>query len=305
MNIVVLGAGAIGSFFGALLSIDNNVVLVGRPLHVDAIKKHGLRIVGRTNVNVRPHAVCSVSEIPFMPDMLMVTVKSYDTESAVRSAKSVIGEDTLVLSLQNGLDNVDKIVRIVGCDKVIAGVTTYGAIFSRPGVIRHTGVGLTVLGELSRRESGRIKHVVYVFNRAGIRTRISMDIWREIWSKVIINSSINPVTAFFQCKNGYLLKNPVLRNIVGRICRESTLVAQAEGMDLSYNGMLHRTIRVIRDTAENYSSMLQSLRRGGRTEIDSINGRIVEIGKKHGVDTSVNEILVFLIKEMESKNVLR
>jgi 2-dehydropantoate 2-reductase len=298
MDIVVFGAGAIGSLFGALLSKRNDVLLVGRRSHVDAIRRNGLHVEGETVLTVKVPAVDKVNDIDFSPDLLILTVKSYDTEEAISEAKRIIGKDTIVLSLQNGLDNVDKIERVVDRGQVIAGVTTHGVVFSAPGFIKHTGKGLTVLGELDGERSGRVKRVVSVFNDSGIETVMSVEIVKEMWVKAIVNSCINPLTTFFQCRNGYLLENPVLEEIVERVCKESTSVAVAFGLDVSYGDMVERTKEVIRRTSDNYSSMFQSFQRGRRTEIGSINGRFVDVGRMHGVDVSLNEILVFLVESL-------
>ena len=301
MNIVILGAGAIGSLFGALLSKKNNVVLIGRTSHVNAIRNNGLTIDGKTCLNVKISAEDSVEDIPFSVDLLIVTVKSYDTKSAINQAKKIINDDTIILSLQNGLDNFKLIEGVVDYRQIITGVTTHGSFFSKPGCIKHTGVGKTVLGELDGESSERIKNVKDIFNQVGIKTVVSKNIIKEIWMKAIVNSSINPITAFFKSKNGYLLENPVLEKIVEKICEESTNVADAYGINLSYLDMMQKTKEVIRDTSENYSSMLQSVKRGKKTEIDSINGILVDIGRRYGVDVSLNGILVSLIKTLSEK----
>ena len=298
MNIVIFGAGAIGSLFGALLSKKNNVTLIGRASHVDVIKKHGLNIKGKTQLNVKIPAEDSIKKIKSSPDLLILTVKSYDTENAMKEAKPVINDNTLVLSLQNGLDNVDKIEKMVDRKNIFVGITTHGAIFSSPGVINHTGKGQTILGYLSKQKTESTKQLVDMFNETGIETEVSTDIIKDIWTKAIINSSINPLTTFFQCKNGYLLENPILECIIEKICEESTIVANKEGINLSSKNMYNKTKQVILDTGENYSSMLQSFQRGKRTEIDSINGKIVEMGKQHGLNPLMNEILVYSVKAM-------
>jgi 2-dehydropantoate 2-reductase len=302
MNIVILGAGAIGSLFGGLLSKKNNVSLIGKKVHVQAIKENGLKITGKTQLNVKTSAEDSIKKINFSPDLLILTVKAYDTENAIKDAKSIIGANTVVLSLQNGLDNVDKICKIVSREKIIAGVTTHGAFFSKPGLIKHTGSGETILGELDRKKTKRIKHIADLFNEAGIKTKISTNIVREIWIKAIVNSSINPLTTFFQCKNGYILENPILENLVERVCEESTDVANNDGIQLSHQDMIKKTKEVILSTSENYSSMLQSFTKGGKTEIDSINGKIIHMGKRNNAKTSINELLVYLVKSLREKH---
>ena len=296
MNIVIFGAGAIGSLFGSLLSNNNNVTLIGRKNHVKKIKENGLTIKGKTKINVKIDATDNLNKINFDPDLLIITVKSYDTKSAIIKAKSIITEKTIVLSLQNGLDNYEIIKKLIPSKQIILGITTHGAFFSKPGIICHTGIGKTLLGEINGLDTDRIKKISNIFNEGNINTTISKDIFIEIWYKAIINSSINPLTTIFKCKNGYLLKNPILEKIVEYICIESTNIANAHGIKISYQNALNRTKDVIRKTSENYSSMLQSYSKGKRTEIDSINGKLVDIGRIHKIDSSINKSIVYLIK---------
>jgi len=298
MNIVIVGAGAIGSLFGALLAKNNTVVLVGRAPHITAIQHNGLNINGKTHLHVKLSAVESVKDVSISPNLILLTVKSYDTEIAIKHTVPLLHDETVVVSLQNGLDNIEKIEQIVAKNCIVAGVTTHGAIFSNPGVIKHTGKGKTILGELDGMRSKRLENIVRIFNEAGIETHVSDDVAKEIWGKVIINSSINPLTAFFNCKNGYLLENPLLHKIVETISEESTNIAQAEGIKLTAPDMIQRTKEVIRDTASNYSSMLQSVQQRKKTEIDSMNGKLVTIGKQHRIDTALNKILVDLVTSL-------
>jgi len=298
MNIVIVGAGAIGSLFGALLSKKNTVVLLARNQHATAIQQNGLTIIGKTRLHTKVFATDSPSDITFSPDLLVLTVKSYDTETAIRQIKTLIQDKTIVVSLQNGLDNIEKIQHIVDQKKLLAGVTTHGAIFSSPGIITHTGKGNTILGELDGSSSDRLQKIVAVFHEAGISIQVSDNVIQELWAKAIINSSINPLTAFLNCKNGYLLTNPLLEKIVEAICEESTRIAQAEGHPFTTDGMIRRTKQVIRNTAKNSSSMLQSIQQGKKTEIDAINGRLAALGKHHGLKTSFNSILVDLVTSL-------
>ena len=295
MNIIVFGAGAIGSFIGGMLSKQNNVILIGREKHVNAINRNGLKIKGKTNLTIKIQAETNIKNIHVEPDLLILTVKSYDTEKAIKQAKSIIKKNTIVLSIQNGIDNIDKIIKNIYSENIIAGVTTHGCIFLQPGMIKHSGIGKTILGDIKGRAS---KKIVEVFNKSGIKTKTSKDIIREIWVKAIVNSSINPLTAFFNCKNGYLLRNPILENIVEKICYESTNVANTLNLYLDHDDIILETKKVIKDTSENFSSMLQSIKMGKKTEIKSINGKIVEIGKKKKIDVYLNELLVFLVKSL-------
>ena len=299
MNIIIFGAGAIGSLLGAFLSKKNDVLLIGRKSHILSIKKNDLIIQGKTNLKIKIKAMEKVGGLKLKPDLLILTVKSYDTESAILQAKKIIDENTIVLSLQNGLDNIDRIKQYISYENIIAGVTTHGAFFPEPGIIKHTGKGITILGELNGIKTERIVNIVKCFNESGIETIFSKDIIKEIWFKAIINSSINPLTAIFKCKNGYLLENPILENLVEKICMESTNVANSEGVNLSHQSMIKKTKVVIRNTSENYSSMFQSLKKGKKTEIDFINGKIVDIGKRNNIKTPLNEVLIFLINILD------
>ena len=298
MKILIFGAGAIGSLFGAMLSKNNEVSLIGRKSHVNAIDKTGLVIDGKTNLKVKIDVHDMVENISNYPDLLILTVKAFDTESAILQAKKIIGSDTIVLSLQNGLGNVEILEKSLPSAQIIAGVTTHGAMFSEPGKITHTGIGSTIIGELNGRETERIKEIENNFNHVKIKTSISQNILNEIWVKAIINSSINPLTTFFQCKNGYLLENLVLEKLVEKIIEESTSIANVNGIKLSVEDMIKKTKNVIKITKENHSSMLQSHKKGRKTEIDSINGKIVEFGKNQNITPQINEILVYSINNI-------
>jgi 2-dehydropantoate 2-reductase len=298
MNIVIFGAGAIGSLFGSLLSRNNNVILISRKPHVRAIRKNGLTIEDKTKLNVEIDAEESIDKIKTHTDLFILTVKSYDTENAIKEAGGIIDDNTIVLSVQNGLDNIDKIKKFVDSKNIIACVTTHGAFFEKPGLIKHTGIGKTIIGELNGDKSERLSELQSIFNNSDIKTTISSDIFKELWIKTIVNSSINPLTSIFNCKNGYLLENPVLEKIVEKVCKESTDIANANGISLSYFSMIKKTKEVINGTAENFSSMLQSIQKGKKTEINSINGKLVELGKKCGIEPTLNEILIYSVKSL-------
>ena len=299
MNIVVMGAGAIGSLFGGLLSEHNDVVLVGRKPHVEAINKKGLSIDGKTKLSVKISAVESVNKISFIPDFLILSVKSFGTETAMKEAKKIMGESTVVISIQNGLDNVEKISKYLPRNRIFVCITTHGVVFSKPGSIIHTGVGKTTIGVLSGKKTMELTAIIEEFNTSGIKTNYSKDIVRDIWIKAIVNSSINPLTTIFQCSNNYLLKNPILEKIVEKICEESTNIANSENLNLSYNEMIKKTKEVINETSENKSSMLQSFLQGKKTEINSINGMLLKIARKNNVESMLNEVLVNVVSNQQ------
>ena len=292
MNIIVMGAGAIGSLYGAYLSQNHNVVLIGRKDHVVSINHKGLHIDGITNLIVHPHAYETINDYAGPVDLVIVTVKSYDTDTAIQQIAPIITNKTLVLSLQNGLDNIVKISQIIDQSQIVVGITTQGATFTAPGRITHTGKGSTILGGLSKKDSSQLQTLATIFNEGGIHTTISTTIQEELWRKAIINSSINPLTALFQCSNGYLHHNPICTRIVDMICKESTTVAQKMYPTITQEEMMTQTHQVITNTATNKSSMLQSILQGKSTEIESITGIIVQTAQKYDVDVPLNSLLL-------------
>ncbi len=298
MNIVILGAGAIGSLFGALLSKHHNVLLLGKKPHVSAIQSTGLHIQGETVFHEKISATDTVKDVSFDVDLLLLTVKSYDTIKAIKQAKPIISKNTIVLTFQNGLDNIEKLQSVISKNQILAGITTHGAVFKSPGVVHHTGIGRTIIGELDGTETKRLKNIVELFDEANIPVKTSHDILKDIWQKAIINSSINPLTAIFQCKNGYLMENPILFHLVSCLCEESTNVAKSMGYTFTTKYLFEQTIQVINETFNNNSSMLQSVERKSQTEIDSINGKIVTFGRKNNISILLNESVCFIIKQL-------
>ncbi len=297
MNVLVMGAGAIGSFFGGVLAKKHNVVLIGRKPHVNEINKSSLKIVGKTKLTANVKASDSLAGLSNNFDLIILTVKSYDTEIAAEELSCSFSKNVTVLSLQNGLGNIEKITKYFDKKNVIGGITSNGVIFEKPGLVNHTGKGYTALGEISGEKTDRIKTLVEIFNNVGINTSICEDILKEIWEKAIVNSSINPLTAFFGCKNGHILENTVLEKFAEEVCIESTNIANNNGIELNQKDMISKTKNVIKETYNNHSSMLQSLSKG-KTEIDSINGMMVRYGKKKSCRTVLNESMVYLIKSI-------
>lgn len=298
MRILVFGAGAMGSLFGSRLSIRNHVTLVGRREHVRAIREKGLVVRGETKGVFYIDAIENVEEYEGYPDLILIAVKSYDTEDAVREIVRRFGKEIYVVSLQNGLDNLDKMKKHLGEDRIILALTTEACTFSRPGEVLHTGRGKTILGSLT--EIDMVEKLREELNLVGFEAEISKDIIRDMWRKAMINACINPLTALLEVENGRL-KNPVLFEIVRRVCRECVDVAVAKGLDIEYDDMLKEVEEVIDATSRNLSSMLQSLMRGRKTEIDSINGYICKVGGEYGIRTEMNDLLVKLIRMKEAR----
>ncbi len=295
MRVVVFGAGSLGSLVGGLLTRRHDVTLVGRQPHIQAIEESGLVIAGMVEAVVVPHAVENVKSLQ-QADMVIITVKSYDTDAALEAVRPLVAEGTLVVSLQNGLNNAELITKAYP-GKAVIGVTSLGATKSGPGRVYYAGEGDTCFG-VWKGDNKAAEKVAEVFNSIGLDSNVTEDIMSELWAKAIINAAINPVTAIARCKNGRILKDENLLKVAEMACREGERAAKANNVDLGDGDMFDRVKLVLRRTSENRSSMLQDVERRKRTEIDEISGEIVRRAEKAGVDTPVNRVLWLLVSSV-------
>lgn len=308
MKVAVLGAGAMGSLFGGLLAeAGNQVTLIDIwKEHVDAINTKGLKIDETKGVKIVKEVKATTDPSQVDPvELLIVFVKSTVTEVALESAKSIVGDNTTIITLQNGLGNIEKIEKAVGKGRVIAGVTSHGSTLLGPGRIRHAGQGDTYLGEIDGRITKRLNRIAEVFNRAGIKCRVETDILSLIWSKLIINVGINALTAITGLKNGDIVKYHETVEILEQAVKEAVRVAQSRGIKLQYDDPVAHTKEVCRLTAQNRSSMLQDVLNRRKTEIEMINGAVVREGEKAGIPTPVNRVLTNLVATIQKTYDLR
>jgi 2-dehydropantoate 2-reductase len=296
MRICVFGAGSLGSALGGLLAGTNEVVLIGRHAHVAAIKRKGLALVGDVTRSVRLEAAENVRNIA-SPELLIVTTKTYDTEEAVRMCRTWTDRETMVLTLQNGLGNLE-LLRAWKGRRVFGGTTTMGARLLSPGRVRLSGIGRTVVG--SDMDATGATKLARVFSKAGIPVAVRSDISREIWAKAVVSACINPVTAVLRVPNGKLLDSPILSRFIREICQECIEVACSEGIRLRPASMYARVRAVARDTSRNLSSMLQDVERGSSTEIGQINGAFCRTGRDNGISTPLNNTLVAIVGSLEN-----
>jgi 2-dehydropantoate 2-reductase len=292
-NIIVLGAGGIGSVYGAFLSRENDVTIVGNKVHVDAVNSSGLLISGEKKEVFRPRADTEVREIRDRT-LILLTTKAHDSKNAVEGIKPLLRRDTVILILQNGLGNQEAVRRVVGKKvEILRGITTMAAEFFKPGEIRFW-VGSTVIEHDAAAES-----IAEAFNRSGLRAVISDDINVEIWNKLIINSVINPLTAVFQVRNREICSRS-LQAVRHQIVGECVAVGKTQGIEFPPKLAEIVDKEIVNYT--NFSSMCQDMIKGKKTEIDFLNGRIVELGRKNHVPTPVNQTLVCMIKFLEERH---
>jgi 2-dehydropantoate 2-reductase len=295
MEIVVLGAGSLGSLLGGLLSTAHDVTLVGRDPHVSAVRESGLTLTGAVERTVRPDAR---TEPPAGADLAVVTVKSYDTPTAA-AALADCSLDAAV-SLQNGMGNEERLAAALSCP-VLAGTCTYGALLEEPGTVRCTGIGDVVLGPRAGGRSTAGDRVGEAFRGGDIRTTVASDMPRRLWRKLAVNAGINATTALARVENGALVDGPA-GETTREAARETARVADAQGVDLDPEAAAERTINVAETTAENVSSMHQDVRGERRTEVDAINGYVVDQAVQA---VPINRTLASLLRAWERERGLR
>ena len=299
MKIAVVGAGAMGSLFGALLAEAGNDVWLCdiRQDHVEAVNDRGLTIEN--------DGLSRIVDIPATHDpsrlgprdLVIIFVKSTQTKAAAQTARALAGAGGAVMTLQNGMGNADSIAEHFPPERILAGTTAIGATLLGPGRIRHAGVGPTVVGawrpsaqghQLARRMAG-------AFGRAGIETEVVDDVRGVIWNKLLINVGINAITALTGIKNGQLLELEMTRELSRVAVEEAMRVARAQGIPIRPDAV-DVVFEVAEATAANRSSMGQDVDNERPTEIDAINGYIVRESKRLGLEAPVNFSLTALIE---------
>ncbi|MBN1683054.1 ketopantoate reductase family protein [Candidatus Bathyarchaeota archaeon] len=292
-KILILGAGAIGSFYGSQLSKNNNVELIGNKEHIEIINVKGLKLKGAIEEIYNIPSSQFITEIP-SNSMLIVTTKAYDLENSLNAIKSLINKDTVIFLLQNGLGNEELSKQILGEDTVILrGICTAGVEFILPGIIDVKHIGETTLPD---NNVGR--RIAALFSESDLKIILSKNIIYEIWKKLTMNCVINPLTAIFRVPN-YLIADKSLKKVISSIVSECQTVAEKEGVTLE-SGLEDMLLTALSNYS-NLSSMCQDIIKQRKTEIEFLNGKISELGDKYNVPTPVNDTLTSLIRFMEGK----
>jgi len=301
MKVAIVGSGAMGSLFGALLTESGEEVwlLDTWSEHVATINRDGLKVeregvqrIVAAKATTDPLVIGSV-------DLGIVFVKSTQTRIAAEIVRDLTGSAGRVLTLQNGMGNADIISKFVAPHQVLSGTTSHGATLLGPGSIRHAGKGPTVIGSWADGDPGVSEQIARVLNKAGIDTETVTDVRRVVWEKLMINVGINAITALTDIKNGELLDREATRALSQKAVEEAMAVARAGNIPVR-NDTVEHVFEVARATSVNRSSMGQDVDNRRITEIDAINGIIVREGEKYGIDTPVNRTLWALIETLQA-----
>lgn len=296
--VFIAGTGAMACLFaGRLAAAGIPVTLWGSwPEGLAALAEHGAQIV-ETDGRQAAYTVQVVTDpgefvAEFGPiQNALVMAKSWQTERTARQMAGCLAPEGLALTLQNGMGNLEILSKFLGAQHVALGVTTAGATLLGPGRVHAVGEGVLTLGL-----HAYLKPLASLLRQAGFVVETAPDASSLLWGKLVINASINPLTALLGVPNGALLERPAARMLLASAAREAAAVAVAKGVHLPYPDPVVAAEAVVRNTAENISSMLQDIQRGAPTEIDVINGAIVRAGEEMGITTPIHRCLWLLVK---------
>ncbi|MBL8361617.1 MAG: 2-dehydropantoate 2-reductase [Rubrivivax sp.] len=294
MTILVMGAGAVGSWFGGLLArAGHEVALVARPAHVEAIRRGGLRLESQAfDERVRVAAHEGVAAVRGA-DLVLLCVKATDTEAAAASLAPTLADGATVLSLQNGVDNAERAQRVLG--RPVTPAVVYVAVeLAGPGHVRHHG-----RGELVMPDDGACARIAPLLRAAGIPVHPSADILGALWAKLIVNCACNPLSAIARLPFGPLLQGAGVADVMRDVVAECQAVARVAGIVVP--GDPEEALRRTGSQSGQYASMAQDLMHGRRTEIDHLNGHVVRLGSRLGVPTPVNRTLHALVSLLEAQ----
>ncbi len=300
MNIVIIGPGAMGCLFAGLLVEGGHAVhlLDKRRDRALRIARQGLIIEEGRGARTIPIRATAEAESLKHTDLVVICVKAHDTATTLPELSVLTAGQTRVLTLQNGLGNVEQLAACVAPDRVFAGVTAHGSTLLGIGHVRHAGAGRTRLAALRPEGRTAATELAQLLTRAGIRSDTAPDLAPVLWGKLIVNAAIGPVAALSGLPNGQLPEREPWRGLLEQAATEGAAVAARKGIRLPYNDPVGAVFDVCRNTAENFSSMLQDVRRHRKTEIDAINGAIVREAAALAVPTPVHEGLVRQIQAL-------
>ena len=299
MKIAVMGAGGVGGYFGAKLAASGEeVYFIARGAHLEAMQKNGLQVHSANgDVQLKPGNATGNPASVGPVDLVMIAVKLWSTEDALRDAKPMVGPNTAVVSFQNGVVAVDAISKQYGKERTLGGVANIAAVIEKPGVIRHTGtMAILSIGELDGKPSARTKSFLDACTKAGIQARVSDDIQRTIWEKYVFLVAASAMTSLTRLPLGAIREDPDTRALTKQIMSEVVAVGKAKAVNLDSDLADKLLERLDGMPREMVASMLGDLERGNRLELPWLSGGVVEMGKQLGIATPANGFIVAALK---------
>jgi 2-dehydropantoate 2-reductase len=298
LRVAIVGSGGVGGYFGGRLAAAGaDVTFIARGAHLQALRTHGLRLESPKGDLHLPHVSAAEDASTLGPaDVVLFAVKLYDTESATRLLPPLIGADTVVVPLQNGVDGVETIAREVGRPHVAGGVAYVAAVVSEPGVIRHTTMDHLLFGELDGARSPRLERLLEACRAAGFQATLSDHIEVDIWSKFVRLSVLSGMTSITRSPIGPLRDDPDLFAMIQAAVLEGMAVARKKGIALPA-GVFDEIVTMMQGLPpQAKSSMLEDLERGKRLELPWLSGAVVRLGNEVGVETPIHRFIATVLK---------
>ncbi|MEO2082416.1 MAG: 2-dehydropantoate 2-reductase [Desulfurobacteriaceae bacterium] len=306
MKFVIFGAGGVGGFYGGLLArCGHEVVFIAREKHLGAMKEKGLTVKSfkHGEWTVKENNRVKFTDNPKeagKADVVLVCVKSYDTEKVAPLIKEMLKEDSVVVSVQNGIENEEILAEYLGKEKVLGATAFVGTYVKEPGVVVHEAAGLLEIGELSGKISERVEKLVEEMKKCGIEARVSRDIRYTLWKKLVWNVAFNPYSVITGATVGEILSLPESREIVKALMEECYRVAEAYGVKLKPS-IMEKYLKSSPDLKDYKTSMLLDFERGKPIELEGITGALIRKAEKAGVDVLYNRCVYGTVKLMIAK----
>ncbi len=306
MKFAVFGAGGVGCFYGALLSRKFEVTFIGRGKHLEAMKRKGLKLIsekfGEINVKEsdRVSFTSNASEARDA-DVVLLCVKSYDTQEAALKLKTVLKEDSVVISVQNGIENEEILAKYLGKERVLGATAFVGSFVKEPGVVIHQAAGTLEIGELSAKTSDRVEKIAEAMRSCGIDVRVSKNILYTLWKKLMWNVAFNPYSVITRSTVGQLLENPHTRKTLKRLMRECQKTARVYGVDIP-DRVIESYLKSLPSLKDYKTSMLLDFERGKRLEIDGITGALLRKAEEKGLELPANECILGAVELLTGRD---
>lgn len=297
MKIGIVGAGSMGTLFAVYFThMDIDTVIYEKNDRIVSAMKNGISIEGKKSPPLRIKVSSDASSLEDRTH-IFIFVKSYSTEDAVEDIAYIVSQNTIIITLQNGLGNVEKINRYFPLERIVFGTTSYGASKKDHNTLVPGGSGMVLIGGI---DTSLVEAVNDLLKHCKITSRVTDNPRGALWRKAIINAAINPIGSLLNMQNGAILENIYTASLQKAIVYEAVDIAASEGINFRHDEMLEATRDVCRKTSKNICSMLQDITAGRQTEIDNITGEIIKTAKKHNLTAPYNESLMLLVKAQES-----
>jgi 2-dehydropantoate 2-reductase len=302
MKIAIIGAGAMGSIYGGHLSKHNEVYLIDKNQQIiDKINKDGLKLQENGSDAVyTPGAINSADGIGVV-DLVILFVKSLYSRAALQENRRIIGENTYVLTLQNGSGHEEILSEVVKPNRIIIGTTEDNGSIIEAGYVRHGGNGRTNIGMLVNDEDGILNKLKECFDACDFNTLIHDNIQKLIWDKLFTNVSLSAVTGVLQVRIGYIAENPYAWKLTRQLVKEAVAVANAMGLGFDEEAILSKVKKTSENSPDGFTSIYADLKNGRLTEVDTISGSVVRAAKKYGVEVPSHEFIVNMVHAMEQR----